>query len=270
MPGYVYACCSKGSYTHVKIGHTASEDPFKYCNTNYARVLVPLEIIVVQPFSDSYSAEQNVHRLLQDRRLMPKREVFDLSGKDGLLALKNALELASTIDKKGHTPCLKSVIDLTMADLRDSDIPSTHEQASMHFRTRCVEPSCNANFASNSGMLRHYREQHMRMVRCQIPNEKRKVQCCAAQPHLSAARCPSTQYHIWCKPHQNVARHLHDYQQLSDIGQKSHSNKAKSIEDDLSWKAKLMADQTYQVLQAECLANMSSFASSNLALSIST
>lgn len=96
MAGYLYGCCPKGQYNMVKIGVTCNQDPFIYVKTNYARTMVPLQIIFVLPMSNAPLMEKLTHHLLHTARLDDKHEVFDLMTSDGQLD-SNRLEVVKEL-----------------------------------------------------------------------------------------------------------------------------------------------------------------------------
>ena len=84
-PGYIYWCSSQHDYAHVKNGYTTSHDPIAYCEEQYSRTMVPLEIIAVIPVANAALMEKLSHYALHPLRVHGRHEVFDLSLDDGSL-----------------------------------------------------------------------------------------------------------------------------------------------------------------------------------------
>ena len=78
MAGYVYAVCTAGNYHNVKNGFTTVADPFQYINNQYARTMVPLEVIDVVPVVKACSMEKLSRIALAPYRIADNHEVFDL------------------------------------------------------------------------------------------------------------------------------------------------------------------------------------------------
>lgn len=100
--GFVYACCRRGCFTHVKIGFT-TQNPHRYCE-HYSRTLLPLQVISITPFSNARLAEAMVFHILNAYRTDMKHEVFDLSNENGLEDLSAALDHAAALDQLSDLP----------------------------------------------------------------------------------------------------------------------------------------------------------------------
>ena len=106
-PGYVYWVCSKGDYAHVKNGYTTKANPTEYCEEQYAKTMVPLEVIAVVPVANSTLMEKVSHHALHPVRVHGRHEVFDLSLPDGSLdraRLDSAIKVVTTLTELSGLP----------------------------------------------------------------------------------------------------------------------------------------------------------------------
>lgn len=89
MAGYCYFCCTQNNYAQVKGGMTCTADPYAYLNDNYARTMVPLQVLAVIPVSNARLMERLMFHMLTPKRIDPKHEVFNMT--DGQGGFDNAL-----------------------------------------------------------------------------------------------------------------------------------------------------------------------------------
>lgn len=80
--GYLYAVCRQDVYDAVKVGFTCNAAPHAYVN-DYARTLLPLQVIAVIAVTNARFAEGLAHHMLASKRLHDRHEVFNLSLPEG-------------------------------------------------------------------------------------------------------------------------------------------------------------------------------------------
>lgn len=106
-PGYVYWVCAKGDYAHIKNGYTTKADPTEYCEEQYSRTMVPMEIVAIVPVANCTLMEKVSHHALHPVRVHGRHEVFDLSLPDGSLdraRLDSAIKVVTTLTELSGLP----------------------------------------------------------------------------------------------------------------------------------------------------------------------